>query len=230
MRGSICCFSIRFLIALLMVTLGCLLLDAEHSPSSAEGEDLANAPVKEDEKVYSTLYGTVRRTTIEERLKKCTCPEGARGLLAADLGSNISVGASVTAQLIRYNITSGKASVNTPGLGAGIAFRYYPDSWMAEIDGRHDIRRIKPDCRATTFDAPTLEEDPEKGKIAFPLFSISPTVFLSKSEGSSDLSVQPTLVIGLFRDLISLGVGFNLTEPDAGDVFILFGIGAGFKF
>lgn len=160
---------------------------------------------------------------------------------SAALNEMWTVGASVTAQLARYNLSTEKASINEVGLGAGIALRYYPKGWMdvavpegvtdpKEIDKLKDIRRIKPDCRASTFEAATLDADPQKGKIAFPLFSISPTVFIAKQEDSSEVSVQPALVVGFVRDIVSVGVGFNLTGPGRGDVFILFGLGAGFRF
>jgi hypothetical protein len=160
---------------------------------------------------------------------------------SAALNEMWTVGASVTAQLARYNLSTEKASINEVGLGAGIALRYYPKGWMdvaipegmtdpKKIDELKDIRRIKPDCRASTFEAATLDADPQKGKIAFPLFSISPTVFIAKQEDSSDVSVQPALVVGFVRDIVSIGIGFNLTGPGRGDVFILFGLGAGFRF
>lgn len=63
-----------------------------------------------------------------------------------------------------------------------------------------------------------------------PLFSITPTIYASKLETADDLSVQPAILIGAFRDLLSVGAGFNLTGPSKGHAFLLFSIGLGFKF
>jgi len=170
------------------------------------------------------------KKTKEQRIEECELRKPtAITTDVFNLDKNWTVGVSATAQLIRYNLSSKKASVNTPGLGAGVNFRYYPEGWMAP-DGPKDIRRIKAECRATTFDAPTLDDDTEKGKLAFPLLSISPTLFVSKTEDSPDISLQPALVLGLFRDLVSVGIGFNLTKPNRGDTFLLIGLGIGFKF
>lgn len=148
-----------------------------------------------------------------------------------------TVGTTVSAQLIRHNLASGKTSINALGIGAGIAFRFYPSIWLPTVkdkDGNtfKDIDYVKPKCRATTFDAQSVDENPEAGKVAFPLFSISMIGFASKAEKESEVLLQPALVVGFLRDLVNIGVGVNATGPDKeeGDVFLLFSIGAGFRF
>lgn len=168
---------------------------------------------------------------MQERIDTCSIPQNARGFWGGgDLGKNWSVGNTVAAQMIRYNITKGRASLNSQGLGAGLTLRYYPSDWMAEIDGAHDIRRVKPECRATTFSAKTLSESLTEGKIAFPFISISASAFVSKQENTDQIGIQPTLLLGIYRDLINVGVGFNATGPDKGNVFLTLGFGTGFNF
>ncbi len=168
---------------------------------------------------------------VKERIKHCSVAQNARGFWGGgDVGSNWSIGNTVAAQMVRYNITKGSASLNSQGLGAGLTLRYYPSDWMAEVDSARDIRRIKPECRATTFSAKTLAESLTEGKIAFPFISISAAAFVSKQENTDQLGIQPTLLLGIYRDLINVGIGFNATGPDKGNVFLTLGFGTGFNF
>lgn len=168
---------------------------------------------------------------VKERIDHCSVPNNARGFWGGgDLGKNWSIGNTVAAQLVRYNITKGSASLNSQGLGAGLTLRYYPSDWMAEVDHTHDIRRIKPECRATTFSAKTLADSLTEGKIAFPFISISAAAFVSKQENTDQLGIQPTLLFGIYRDLINVGVGFNATGPNKGNAFLMLGFGTGFNF
>lgn len=153
--------------------------------------------------------------------------------LAGDLSKNVSVGPSITTQLIRYNFATEKASINAKGIGVGAAFRFYNDNDMAAAPGSavKDIRRIRPKCRANTLT--TFEGDAAQYK-ASSWLSISPTIFASVDEvqgsAASEVSVQPALMVGFLRDLINVGVGWNLAGPNRGQVFLLMGIGTGFKF
>lgn len=152
------------------------------------------------------------------------------GLAGGDISPNISVGSYVTTQLIRYNLSTKKAALNAPGLGTGIAFRYYPDSELAKVpDARGDIRRIKQECRAKTLSTDGKPTDGKPKPMVSPLFSIAPTMFIAKSEDSPDLILQPAIVAGFLRDLVSVGVGYNLTGPGRHQMFILFGLGVGFQ-
>jgi hypothetical protein len=72
-----------------------------------------------------------------------------------------------------------------------------------------------------------VHDDPKQGKIAYSLFSITPTIYASQDQ-AEEFSVQPALLVGVFRDLFNFGVGFNLTGPDKGNVFLLFSMGANF--
>ncbi len=72
-----------------------------------------------------------KKSDVDKRIEDCTVPEGARGFWAgADFGKNFSIGSSVQTQLIRYDITKGKASLNSQGIGGGITLRYYNDGWL----------------------------------------------------------------------------------------------------
>lgn len=149
-----------------------------------------------------------------------------------DLGANLSVGPTVTTQLFRYNLATEKASFNTPGLGIGAAFRWYMDNDMSAPPGegkdQKSIRRIKPKCRATTLD--TFGDDTGQFK-ASSVMSFSPVLFASVAEGGSqEFNLQPAFVVGFLRDLINIGIGFNLAGQNQGEVFLLMGLGAGFKF
>ncbi len=185
-------------------------------------------------KEYSGEVPDKDKEKVEKRIREdCTILKEARGFWSGgDINENWSLGNDVSTQLMRYNFTKGKASLNTQGFGFGFTARYYRDDWMADVDGdgKKDIRRIKPECRATSFSAKTLSEDLKAGKIAFPFFSVSPTLFVAKPEDKDNLSIQPALVIGIFRDIVKFGVGFNATKPDRGNVFMLLGFGVGFNF
>ena len=165
-------------------------------------------------------------------LGKCFLDVGSKAA-AGDLSSNISVGPTLTTQLVRYNLATEKASFNARGIGVGAAFRFYNDNDMDASPGTtiRDIRRIKPECRATTLS--TFEGDQSQYK-ASSWLSISPVIFASVEESqgnaANDLSVQPAIVFGFLRDLINFGVGWNLAGPNRGQAFLLMGIGTGFKF
>ncbi len=170
-----------------------------------------------------------QQTESKDKKRGSGCVESSEeqrgGLASGDISPNISVGSYVTTQLIRYNLSTKKAALNAPGLGTGIAFRYYPDSELAKIpEARGDIRRIKQECRAKTLSA----DDKPKSMVS-PLFSIAPTMFIAKSDESPDLILQPAIVAGFLRDLVSVGVGYNLTGPGRHQMFILFGVGVGFQ-
>lgn len=163
--------------------------------------------------------------------------------------SNWSVGTSVSTQLIRYNFSSKKTSLNT-NAGAGISFRYYGNSPLGDDQeikrlgfsekGKEEkleydqdgntytlpVYKIKPDCRATTSDFGKERKD----KLAGSIFSISPTLYASKQENSQDVSVQPAILLGFLDDIINIGTGFNLSGPETGKMFLVFSLGYGFQF
>jgi hypothetical protein len=138
-------------------------------------------------------------------------------------GGEWSVGTAVQAQTIRYDLARNQAGFNT-GLGAGVSFRYYRD---VKIGGKTvSVSQIKQDCRASTF---RLKNE---STVAAPLFSLTPTLFVSKLDDTSNLSVQPAIMLGFIEDIVNIGIGFNLTgKPgDVGHVFLLASIGMGFQF
>ena len=105
----------------------------------------------------------------------------------------------------------------------------------APKDEKVNISQIQPICRQTSFGA-GQGLDPRTKKnwdyYAAPLFSITPTLYATKPVADDDLSLQPALLLGFFEDILNIGVGFNLTGPsgEKGNVFMLMGIGYGFKF
>lgn len=161
---------------------------------------------------------------------------------------NWSVGTAVSTQLVRYNFSTKKTSVNT-SVGAGISLRYYgyspvgnaaeakrlgfTDQDVSEMKHKEGedyyklpVYRISPACRATTSDF----GKERKEKLAGSIFSITPTLYASKQENSQDVSVQPAILLGFLDDIINIGTGFNLSGPETGKVFLVFSLGYGFQF
>ncbi|ALA57810.1 hypothetical protein [Nitrospira moscoviensis] len=178
---------------------------------------------------------------IVDRIKACTVPGAGVGIWGGgDINSNWSFGTTATARLFQYNFTKGSGSVNAEGLGIGVAARYYPDSWMTttklksptEVDekGDKDLRKIKPECRATSFSAKTLSESMTEGKVAFPAITFSATAFFSKPQGRDEINFAPTFIVGLLRDIIQVGFGYNATGPERKSTFLVVGVGTGFNF
>ncbi len=180
--------------------------------------------------VFSVMNTKAERDTATN--SACYFDRGEKGY-TGDLGANISAGPTITTQLIRYNFATEKASFNAQGIGIGAAFRYYASNDISPAPGStdRDIRRVKSECRANTLT--TFEGDQSKYK-ASAWISLSPVVFASIEEGSNgtseNLSVQPAIVVGLLRDLFNIGVGWNMAGQNRGQVFLLMGIGTGFKF
>lgn len=170
-------------------------------------------------------FGKVPEGTIYDR---CVLPDGSN-IMTGDLnnwrmfGGEWSVGTAIQAQAIRYDFAKKQAGFNN-GLGAGASFRYYKDAKTPS--GNIPVSRIRQECRASTF------RIKNENTIASPLFSITPTVFASKLDDSSDLVIQPAVMVGFFEDILNVGVGFNLTgRPDeVGNVFLLMSLGMGFQF
>ena len=109
-------------------------------------------------------------------------------------------------------------------------FRFYPPITIKDSNGVSSgtpvfISAVKQECRQTSFGKKT------DGYLAAPLFSITPIIYVSEPVDQDDLSVQPAILLGFFEDILSVGVGFNLTGPSSekGNVFMLLSIGAGFN-
>lgn len=160
-----------------------------------------------------------------KRIQECLRPHGTPTYMA-DLGKRWSVTPAASVQIFKYDLASKKVSVNQ-SLGAGASFNFYKASDLVVGGQQLDIKDISPDCRANTFSSKDVHEDPKKGKIAYSLFSITPTIYASQDQGN-DFSIQPALLVGVFRNLFNVGTGFNLTGPDKGHVFLLFSMGAAF--
>ncbi|MEO8324823.1 MAG: hypothetical protein ABI618_03170 [Nitrospirota bacterium] len=157
-----------------------------------------------------------------------------------------SVGPSLNTQLIKYDFAKKKAGFNT-SIGIGASFRFYPTILLKNIDPNKNeppatkaddsvnISEIKAGCRQTSYGSGQGQNPKTKKNwdyYAAPLFSITPTLYATKPVADDDLSLQPAILLGFFEDILNMGVGFNLTGPsgEKGNVFILMGIGYGFKF
>ena len=146
-----------------------------------------------------------------------------------------SVGPAVSTQLVKYDLGEGEAGLNL-GIGAGAAFRFYPDIKIKDENGdeieKIKISQVKQKCRQTSFARDVAGTNGETPYLAAPLFSITPTLYTTQEVNEDEFSVQPAIVFGFFEDIINFGVGYNLTGPDEeeGNVFLLFGIGLGFRF
>lgn len=142
-----------------------------------------------------------------------------------------SVGPSVSTQLIKFDLAKERAGFNT-AVGVGASFRYYNKIQIKDSNGQQKgnavtISQVKQECRQTTFKARS-----EKSYLAAPMFSITPTLYVTKPTNQGDLEAQPAILLGFFEDILNFGVGWNLTGPpgEKGNVFLLMSIGAGFNF
>lgn len=153
---------------------------------------------------------------------KCKRPEG-EPVAIGDIG-DFSIGPSVAAQVLRYDLASQKAAFNT-GIGAGISVRWYGKT---EVGGtKYSIKDIKSECRADTLDA-AFKVSENRFKVGY-LIAISPFLYVSKVEGTDELNVQPAVQMSFLSDLLTVGTGFNLTGIDKGHMFLLLSLGWGFK-
>ena len=153
---------------------------------------------------------------------KCRRPEG-EPVAIGDIG-DFSIGPSVAAQVLRYDLASHKAAFNT-GIGAGVSARWYGKT---EVGGTtYSIKDIKSECRADTVDAAFKASD-NKFKVGYSI-AISPFLYVSKVENTDELNVQPAIQMSFLSDLLTLGTGFNLTGTDKGHMFLLLSLGWGFK-
>ena len=193
----------------------CLWLVAVCAPAISLAQSASLLTFEEKEK---QLQADRKQIADKIKLREEFCKRNTSKILLGDFGDNWSTGTHVSTQAIKYDLASKKAS-SAENLGMGIAIRYYKEK----------VSDIKSECRATTFDAKNVDEDPDKGKIRFASFSINPTVYYSKPQNSSDFNTQPALVISFLNDLASFGVGFNLTGADKGHVFLLLSLGVGFN-
>jgi len=138
-----------------------------------------------------------------------------------------SVKPAASVQVIKYDLAAKQVSINK-SLGAGASFHFYKNEDNLKFGNKQlTVHDIKPECRATTLSAKDVHEDLVNGKIAYSLFSITPTVYASEDQGK-EFSVQPAILVGVFRDIFNFGVGFNLTGEEKGHTFLLFSMGASF--
>jgi hypothetical protein len=215
MKGKVIMIFHHFLIA--------LLLSSVVIPSATFAQDAPATTI--GPKVAPTIVRPAISVEVVTRVNSCLRPKEAQKYLG-DLGDNWSVGPGVSAQLLKYDLASKQVSFNR-SIGVGASFRYFS---AIEINGEKlKVSDIKPECRATSFSASDVFDDATNGKLIANLFSITPTLYATQAE-NSDLSVQPAILLGLFRDILNFGTGFNLTGPDKGHAFLLFSIGSGFNF
>lgn len=155
---------------------------------------------------------------------KCVKNLSDEPVAIGDFGDHISIGPSVAAQVLRYDLASKQAAFNT-GVGAGISMRWYQKTKIGANEW--GINQIKSGCRADTLDSAFKTKD-NKYYVGY-LFAISPFVYVSKVEATGDLNVQPAIQVSFLSDLVTVGTGFNLTGTDKGHVFLLLSLGWGFK-
>lgn len=171
-------------------------------------------------------------STQQPDLDKCTRYDKAyygEANHIGDLSDNISVGSKAVASAFRYNMATEKAAFNERTAGVGLSFRYYTDSQLANA-GKTSIRDVPRACRARTEDLLDFStaKNGEKAKVGS-LFSISPTIFVSKAETEGDVSIQPAIVVGFLNDIISIGTAYNLTGTGKGQWSLLIGPSYGFQ-
>lgn len=147
-----------------------------------------------------------------------------------DLGDHWSVGTKATASFFRYNLASEKASFNDKTLGLGLSFRYYTESQLANAN-KTSIKEVPHACRARTQDLLDFSRSSKDGSLAKvgSWLSVSPTLFVSKGENESDVSIQPAIVVGILNDILSAGVAYNLTGSGRGQWSVLVGPSYGFQ-
>jgi hypothetical protein len=157
-------------------------------------------------------------------------PVYKEGRNIGDLGDNWSVGTKATLALFRYNLASERASFNEKSAGVGLSFRYYSDDQLNSI-GHTSIKNVPQACRARTEDLLDFFRPTKAGllpKIGS-WISLSPTLFVSKAENESDVSLQPAIIVGLFNDILSIGTSYNLTGTGKGQWSLLIGPSYGFQ-
>jgi len=200
-----------------------LLLSSAVIPSTTFAQDAPATTI--GPKVAPTIVRPAISAEVATRINSCLRPKEAQKYLG-DLGNNWSVGPGVSAQLLKYDLASKQVSFNR-SVGVGASFRYFSTIEMNRE--KLKVSDIKPECRATSFSATDVFDDATNGKLIANLFSITPTLYATQAD-NSDLSVQPAILLGVFRDILNFGTGFNLTGPDKGHAFLLFSIGSGFNF
>lgn len=94
----------------------------------------------------------------------------------------------------------------------------------ADTADNTSIQEIPAGCRADTTDFL------ENGEKIAHKYSISPTFYVFQDKNDNDLGTQLALNFGFFNDILTIGVGWNLSGPDAGEWFVLAGPSFGLNF
>lgn len=195
-----------------------------YSPSNEELTELNRLLVQEEKKIiFIKQEGDVCVSYTKDATK-----EGENigdGFLLG--GNNHSVGGIASYSLLRYNLADKKASFNEKAAGLGIALRIYTDTQLKQANAI-SISQVPDACRAKAGDG-LLYFKPNKGlpKIA-PIVTIAPTIYFSQGSNDTKLTVQPALTFGFLNDFLSVGIGWNLAGPDAGEWFLIAGPSVGF--
>lgn len=95
------------------------------------------------------------------------------------------------------------------------------------------LTHIQSKCRRSTTARLFGEGANNRIFLANSMFSITPIIYVKNPTSvghTSTLTVQPAIVAGFFQDIINVGVGFNLTGPDTGKIFLLVSLGYGIQF
>ncbi len=139
-----------------------------------------------------------------------------------DYFDNFSVGPVASYSLVRYNLADKKSSFNAKSAGGGLSVRWYPSSHLKDF-GVNSIKEVPRGCRAQTED---LMPD---NKVVAPL-SFAPTFYLSQGENEGEVETQLAFNLGMLNDLVTVGIGWNLSGKDAGEWFVIIGPSFGFSF
>ena len=192
-------------------------------------------------------------------VQACDWSKSGKENFAGDLGRNWSAGLVFPYSFVRYNLADKKSSINAKALGFGMSFRRYDTDDLAFF-GNQGLKRpystkktgfweefkdefryasaiyspgdaettsiseIPVGCRAKTTDILNAGD-----KISA-WFSISPTFYVFQEKEDDDVGVQLALNLGFLNDILSIGVGYNLSGNDAGEWFIMAGPSLGIQF
>lgn len=131
-------------------------------------------------------------------------------------GWSVTVGTAASLKLFSYDLGTKKGAV-ADGAGLGVPIRFY----------NGNIHAVKDKCRPRSYRMTSIENDPLAGAIGNHLFSITPTIYFTKTANANDndVAIKPALVLSFLNDMLHFGAGFNLSGQNQGNAFLVFGIG-----
>jgi hypothetical protein len=161
-----------------------------------------------------TYNAKVKAMGAEEKKALGTPPFSGAVESQLDEGFSVTMGTAASLKLFAYDLAAKKGAL-ADGAGIGAPIRFYSGN----------IHAVKDKCRSRSYRRTSIAEDPQTGAIGNHLFSITPTIYFSKTVNANDIAIQPALVLSLWNDILHFGAGFNLSGQNQGNAFLLFGIG-----